>query len=154
MNCDANTFLIPYNRYTLTNDQKHTCLGPQPIISVEETMYGPWTVASSPHGDGDLGVSLPQRLGPGLYLFAKIDTFSSMFVGRGRRVPNYASTDDISLSSKFNQNDTERVRDNAVNLVRQVIERPGLQGMDPDIKKIVQMAQRWPIRLHDHLTIG
>jgi len=40
-NQDANTVLIPYIRYHLTDNQKRRCLGQEPIIEVEEKIYGP-----------------------------------------------------------------------------------------------------------------
>ena len=40
-NQDADTVLISYTRYHLTNKQKRRCLGQEQIIEVEERMYGP-----------------------------------------------------------------------------------------------------------------
>jgi len=152
---NANTILIPYGRYTLTNDQRLTFLGQDPITTEEDSMYGPWTVTSSAFGDGDLSVSLPLQVMSSYYVFAKIDSHSCMFIGDQRVPPKYASTDEILLTSKFSVNDKARLRDNAVNLVRQVIEHPpGFEQVDGNIKRIAMMSRSWPVRQHDHLTIG
>ena len=154
MNEDANSCLIPYTRYTLTAHQKDRCLGQEPIIRVEERMYGPWNLESSAFGDGDLSVSLPQQASR--YIFAKLDTFSSFNIGEEEIPPNYASTDEFCLSSKFSQNDIGRLRDNAVDLVRLIIERPGYEPVSAHIEMVVKksMVENWPVRKHEHFTIA
>ena len=153
-NQDANTVLIPYTRYHLTEEQKLRCLGQEPIIGVEERMYGPWKLESLALGEGRLSVSLPQK--GSMYVFAKLDTWSCLSLCDNRDLPEYAGCDEFILSSKFTKNDIGRLRDNAVDLVRHTIEHPGgYEPVNPNIERIVKksMVESWPVRTHDHLTI-
>jgi hypothetical protein len=89
-------------------------------------------------------------------VFAKLDTWCCLSLREDRDLPQYAGCDEFMLSSKFTELDIGRLRDNAVDLVRHIIEHPGgYEPVSPNVERIVKksMVESWPVRTHDHLTI-
>ena len=91
-----------------------------------------------------------------MYVFAKLDTWSCLRLRVDKGLPEYARTDEFLLCSRFNKKDIGRLCDNAVDLVRHIIEHPGgYEPVSPNVERIVKksMVESWPVRTHDHLTI-
>ena len=72
-----------------------------------------------------------------MYVFAKLDTWSCLRLRKDKGLPEYARTDEFILCSRFNQEDTGRLRDNVVDLVWLIIERPGYEPVSPNIGMVV-----------------
>lgn len=146
--------LIPYHRYDMPVETVTTCIGNLPIVEDEEA--GPLSLQKCHDELGDVAVSMNEFLTN--YIICKIDQISYLYEVE---LDNDFVFPEIDICSHWNNDDLERVRDNALQLISALVDNVkvggdwGYEPIDLSVRQTIRrgLNSGWEVTTHPHIVI-